>query len=117
MEKTAVARINETAGCLNRLSSLQAKNVTNASLRAMRRRSESSSGAGRFRCSTVVERLRSEFVQQGRPEHFERLKVFHLVQSDAYAALAREMNTSEEALNPHASPDMWGRCQMKPGVN
>ena len=47
----------------------------------------------------VVERLRSEFIQHGRPEHFERLKVFLLGQSDApYAALAREMNTSEGAL-------------------
>ena len=47
----------------------------------------------------VVERLRSEFVYHGRPEHFERLKVFLLGQSDApYAALAREMNTSEGAL-------------------
>ena len=26
----------------------------------------------------VVKRLRSEFVQHGRPEHFERLKVFLL---------------------------------------
>ena len=47
----------------------------------------------------VVEKLRGEFVQHGRPEHFERLKVFLLGQSDApYAALAREMNTSEGAL-------------------
>ena len=47
----------------------------------------------------VVERLRSEFVQHGRSEHFERLKVFLLGQSEApYAALAREMNTSEGAL-------------------
>jgi RNA polymerase sigma factor (sigma-70 family) len=47
----------------------------------------------------VVERLRNEFLQHGRPEHFERLKVFLLGQSDApYAALAREMNTSEGAL-------------------
>jgi RNA polymerase sigma-70 factor (ECF subfamily) len=47
----------------------------------------------------VVENLRSEFVQHGRPEHFERLKVFLLGQSDApYAALGREMNTSEGAL-------------------
>ncbi len=47
----------------------------------------------------VVERLRNEFVQHGRPEHFERLKVFLLGQSDApYAVLAREMNTSEGAL-------------------
>ncbi|HLX44803.1 MAG TPA: sigma-70 family RNA polymerase sigma factor [Bryobacteraceae bacterium] len=47
----------------------------------------------------VVERLRSEFVSHGRPEHFERLKVFLLGQSDApHATLAREMNTSEGAI-------------------
>ena len=47
----------------------------------------------------VVERLRNEFVRHGRPEHFQRLKVFLLGQTDApYAALAREMNTSEGAL-------------------
>ncbi len=47
----------------------------------------------------VVQKLRDEFVQHGRPEHFERLKVFLLGQSDApYAALAREMSTSEGAL-------------------
>jgi RNA polymerase sigma factor (sigma-70 family) len=47
----------------------------------------------------VVERLRCEFVQHGRSEHFERLKVFLLGQSEApYAALACEMNTSEGAL-------------------
>jgi len=47
----------------------------------------------------VVERLRSEFVQHCRPEHFERLKVLLLGQSDApYSALAREINTSEGAL-------------------
>jgi RNA polymerase sigma factor (sigma-70 family) len=47
----------------------------------------------------VVDRLREEFVQHGRPEHFERLKVFLLGRSDApYAALAQEMNTSEGAL-------------------
>jgi len=47
----------------------------------------------------VVERLRKEFVQHGRPEHFERLKMFLLGKADApYAALAREMNTSERAL-------------------
>ncbi len=47
----------------------------------------------------VVEKLREEFVQHGRREHFERLKVFLLGQSNApYAALAREMNTSEGAL-------------------
>ena len=47
----------------------------------------------------VVENLREEFVRHGRPEHFERLKVFLLGRSDApYAALALEMNTSEGAL-------------------
>ena len=47
----------------------------------------------------VVEKLRNEFVQHGRPEHFERLKVFLLGRSDTpYTALAREMNTSEGAL-------------------
>jgi RNA polymerase sigma factor (sigma-70 family) len=47
----------------------------------------------------VVEKLRAEFVRHGRPEHFERLKVFLLGHSDApYAAMAREMNTSEGAL-------------------
>src|SRR5271166_1157971 len=47
----------------------------------------------------VVEKLRSEFVQHGRPEHFERLKVFLLGRSDTpYTALASEMNTSEGAL-------------------
>jgi len=47
----------------------------------------------------VVERLRSEFVQHGHPEHFDRLKVCLLGQSDApYARLAQEMNTSEGAL-------------------
>lgn len=47
----------------------------------------------------VVDRLRSEFVAQARPEHFERLKVFLLGQpNETHAALAREMNTSEGAL-------------------
>src|SRR6202047_546958 len=47
----------------------------------------------------VVEKLRDEFVHHGRPEHFERWKMFLLGQSDApYAALAHEMNTSEGAL-------------------
>jgi RNA polymerase sigma-70 factor (ECF subfamily) len=47
----------------------------------------------------VMEKLRTEFVQHGRPEHFERLKIFLLGQSDApYAALAGEMKTSEGAL-------------------
>jgi RNA polymerase sigma-70 factor (ECF subfamily) len=47
----------------------------------------------------VVERVRNEFVQHGRPEHFERLKVFLLGQSEApYAKLAGEMHTSEGAL-------------------
>ena len=47
----------------------------------------------------VVDRLQHEFVQHGHAEHFERLKGFLLGQADApYAALAREMNTSEGAL-------------------
>ena len=47
----------------------------------------------------VVETLRNEFIQHGRPEHFDRLKIFLLGQSDApYAALAQELNTSEGAL-------------------
>jgi len=47
----------------------------------------------------VVEKLRNEFVHHGHAEHFERLKMFLLGQSDApYAALAREMNKSEGAL-------------------
>jgi RNA polymerase sigma factor (sigma-70 family) len=47
----------------------------------------------------VIQKLREEFVHHGRPEHFERLKVFLLGRSDApYAALAQEMNTSEGAL-------------------
>ena len=47
----------------------------------------------------VMERLREEFRQHGRPEHFERLKVFLLGESDAsYARLALEMNASEGAL-------------------
>ena len=47
----------------------------------------------------VVATLRDEFVQHGRPDHFERLKVFLLSNAGApYAALAREMNTSEGAL-------------------
>jgi RNA polymerase sigma factor (sigma-70 family) len=47
----------------------------------------------------VVERLRYEFVQHGRPDHFEHLKVFLLGKSDTpYAALAQQLNTSEGAL-------------------
>ncbi|MBS1856951.1 MAG: sigma-70 family RNA polymerase sigma factor [Acidobacteria bacterium] len=47
----------------------------------------------------VVGKLRDEFVRHGRAEHFERLKVFLLGQSDApYADLAREIKTSEGAL-------------------
>jgi RNA polymerase sigma-70 factor (ECF subfamily) len=47
----------------------------------------------------VLDKLRDEFVQHGRTEHFERLKGFLLGHSDApYAALAREMKTSEGAL-------------------
>ena len=47
----------------------------------------------------VIEKLREEFVHHGRPEHFERLKMFLLERSDApYAGLAHEMKTSEGAL-------------------
>lgn len=47
----------------------------------------------------VVEKLRNEFALHGHPEHFGRLKVFLLGQSEApYAALAREMNITEGAL-------------------
>jgi RNA polymerase sigma-70 factor (ECF subfamily) len=47
----------------------------------------------------VMEKLRDEFVHRARPEHFDRLKVFLLGQSDApYAALAHEMGASEGAL-------------------
>lgn len=47
----------------------------------------------------VVERLRAEFILHGKPEYFDRLKVFLLAGADAtYAALARELGTSEGAL-------------------
>jgi RNA polymerase sigma-70 factor (ECF subfamily) len=47
----------------------------------------------------VLDRLRSEFAQHGHPEHFERLKPCLLGRSEVpYAALARDMKTSEGAL-------------------
>jgi RNA polymerase sigma-70 factor (ECF subfamily) len=47
----------------------------------------------------VMDRLRAEFVQQGRLDHFNRFKAFLLDQSETpYAALAQEMSTSEGAL-------------------
>src|SRR5262245_50972349 len=47
----------------------------------------------------VIDRLRDEFIQHGRLDHFDRLKVFLLDRGDTpYAALAREMGTSEGAL-------------------
>jgi RNA polymerase sigma factor (sigma-70 family) len=47
----------------------------------------------------VMDRLRSEFVQHGRIDHFNRLKVFLVDQGETpYAPLAREMGTSEGAL-------------------
>lgn len=47
----------------------------------------------------VVGRLRSEFVQHRRKEHFDRLKIFLLDRADAsYATLAAETGTSEGAL-------------------
>jgi hypothetical protein len=61
----------------------------------------------------VVQKLRDEFVSHGRADHFERLKVFLLGQSDApYAALAREMNTSEarSKLRSTGSASAIGIC-------
>jgi RNA polymerase sigma factor (sigma-70 family) len=47
----------------------------------------------------VVDRLRAEFVQHGRLDHFNRLKVFLLDHAETpYNELAREMGTSEGAL-------------------
>ena len=47
----------------------------------------------------VIDRLRAEFVQHGRLDHFNRLKIFLLDSAETpYAALAREMGTSEGAL-------------------
>lgn len=47
----------------------------------------------------VIERLRAEFVEHGRLDHFNRLKIFLLEQSETpYATLAGEMGTSEGAL-------------------
>jgi RNA polymerase sigma factor (sigma-70 family) len=48
---------------------------------------------------SVFARLRDEFVQHGRLDHFNKMKVFLLGQAEApYAALARELETSEGAL-------------------
>jgi RNA polymerase sigma factor (sigma-70 family) len=61
----------------------------------------------------VLEKLRNEFVHHGRPEHFERLKVFLLGQSDApYAALAREMKAPSRTgrFSADATPAAHG-CQ------
>jgi len=47
----------------------------------------------------VMDRLRDEFVQHGRLDHFNRLKVFLLDQGETpHAALARELDRSEGAL-------------------
>jgi RNA polymerase sigma factor (sigma-70 family) len=47
----------------------------------------------------VLEKLRNEFVRHGRPEDFEQLKACLLGRTVApYAALARDMKTSEGAL-------------------
>ena len=91
---------NAAAEWLCPLNSRPGKSATSASLRTMRRRSGSSSGVGRSRCLTGSWRDcgTSSCITAAR-RHFERLKVFLLGQSDApYAALAREMNTSEGAL-------------------
>ena len=48
----------------------------------------------------VMDKLRGEFAQHGRLEHFNRLQVFLVGQAEApYATLAREMGISEGALN------------------
>jgi len=48
---------------------------------------------------SVVARLREEFVQHGRLDHFNKLKVFLLGQAEVpYAALAPDLETSEGAL-------------------
>lgn len=47
----------------------------------------------------VVTRLRDEFAEHGRQDHFDRLKIFLLGQSDVpYSVLAGELDTSESAL-------------------
>lgn len=47
----------------------------------------------------VFHRLREEFVRHGRLDHFNRLQAYVLGQSDVpYAALARQLDTSEGAL-------------------
>jgi RNA polymerase sigma factor (sigma-70 family) len=47
----------------------------------------------------AVARLRAEFVQHGRLDDFNKLKVFLLEQAEApYAVLARELETTEGAL-------------------
>jgi RNA polymerase sigma-70 factor (ECF subfamily) len=47
----------------------------------------------------VMDKLRDEFVQHGRLDDFNRLKLFLLDQGDTpYAVLAREMDRSEGAL-------------------
>ena len=47
----------------------------------------------------VVARLRDEFVRHGRLDHFDRLKIFLLGQSEVpYAELAKQLATSEGAL-------------------
>src|SRR4029078_7596540 len=47
----------------------------------------------------VIDRLRTEFAEHGRLDHFNRLKVFLLDHGETpYAPLAREMGTSEGAL-------------------
>ena len=47
----------------------------------------------------VMDKLRDEFVQHGRLDHFNQLKVFLLDQGETpYAVLAREMHRSEGAL-------------------
>jgi hypothetical protein len=60
----------------------------------------------------VMDRLRAECIQHGRLDHFNRLKPFLLDRAEApYAALAREMGTSEGALKVaiHRAPQTVSR--------
>jgi len=67
----------------------RAKTGIAASPLTKRRRNVFSSGAGALVLDSVVARLRDEYVQHGRLDHFNKLKVFLLGQGEApYATLA-----------------------------
>jgi hypothetical protein len=59
----------------------------------------------------VVERLREEFVQHGRPEHFERLKIFLLAsQMRLCGAGSRNEHFRGRAQGGHSPPSpKWNR--------